>query len=211
MWKRETELTEAESAEPTAGEAVLDPSAELPAPTAEEELAGEADTGGRVDSGGVAAPPAEAEVDRLKAERDQLLDRLARLQAEFENARKRAERERAESRDFVAGSIVEQFLPVLDNFELALKSTGSAQQLRDGVNLIVKQMEETLEKMHVKAVPTVGEAFDPRIHDALGTVERDDVPDQHIAEEVRRGYRIRDRLVRPALVRVAHNPKQVNE
>ncbi len=211
MWKRETELTEAESAEPTAGEAVLDLSAELPAPTAEEELAGETETADRADGGGVAAPPAEAEVDRLKAERDQLLDRLARLQAEFENARKRAERERAEYRDFVAGSIVEQFLPVLDNFELALKSTGSAQQLRDGVKLIVKQMEEALEKMHVKAVPTVGEAFDPYIHEALGTVERDDVPDQHVAEEVRRGYRIRERLVRPALVRVAHNPKQVSE
>ena len=61
------------------------------------------------------------------------------------------------------------------------------------------------------AIPTVGEAFDPRIHEALGTVDRDDMPDQHVAEEVRRGYRLRDRLIRPALVRVAHNPNQVNE
>ena len=104
----------------------------------------------------------------MKAERDQLLDRLARLQAEFENSRKRAERERAEYRDYVASGVVEQFLPVLDNFGLALKSTGSAHQLRSGVNLIVKQMEEILEKMQVKAVPTVGEVFDPRIHEALG-------------------------------------------
>ena len=147
----------------------------------------------------------------MKAERDQLLDRLARLQAEFENARKRAERERAEFREFATGSVAEQFLPVLDNFELALKSKGSAEQLRSGVSLIVKQMEEILEKMQVKAVPTVGEAFDPRFHEALGTVERDDIPDQHVAEEVRRGYKIRERLLRPALVRVAHNPKQVNE
>ena len=98
---------------------------------------------------------------------------------------------------------------MLDNFELALKSSGSAHQLRSGVSLIVKQMEEILGKMQVKAVPAVGEAFDPRIHEAMGTVERDDVPDQHVAEEIRRGYKIRERLLRPALVRVAHNPKQV--
>jgi molecular chaperone GrpE len=111
----------------------------------------------------------------------------------------------------VTGSVVEQFLPVLDNFELALKSTGSAQQLRSGVTLIMKQMEEILEKMQVRAIPAVGESFDPRVHEALGAVERDDVPDQHVAEEIRRGYKIRERLLRPALVRVAHNSKQVNE
>ena len=155
--------------------------------------------------------PVQTELEKLKAERDQLLDRLARLQAEFENARKRAERERVEYRDYAAGSVVEQFLPVLDNFELALKATGSAHQLRSGVSLIVKQMEEVLEKMQVRAVPAVGEAFDPRVHEALGTVERDDVPDQHVAEEIRRGYKLRERLLRPALVRVAHNPKQVSE
>ncbi len=72
------------------------------------------------------SPPSRAEFDQLKAERDQLVDRLARLQAEFENARKRAEREQVEFRDYATGSVVEQFLPVLDNFELALKSNGTA-------------------------------------------------------------------------------------
>ena len=96
-------------------------------------------------------------------------------------------------------------------FELALKSTGTAEQLRSGVSLIVKQMEEILQQMQVTAIPTVGEAFDPRIHEALGTVERDDLPDQHVAEEIRRGYQLRERLLRPALVRVAHNAKQVEE
>lgn len=149
--------------------------------------------------------------ERLKAERDQLLDRLARLQAEFENARKRTERERAEFRDFTTAAAVEKFLPVLDNFELALKANGTAHQLRSGVSLIVKQMDEILRQMQVMPVPAVGEPFDPRIHEALGSVEREDVPDQHVAEEVRRGYRLREKLLRPALVRVAHNPKQVNE
>jgi molecular chaperone GrpE len=152
-----------------------------------------------------------AEYDQLKAERDGLLDRLARLQAEFENARKRAERERNEYRDYATGSVVEQFLPVVDNFELALKSSGSAEQLRSGVELIVKQMEEILRQLQVHPVATVGEAFDPRLHEALGAVVRDDLPDQHVAEEVRRGYRLRERLLRPALVRVAHNPKQKSE
>jgi molecular chaperone GrpE len=152
-----------------------------------------------------------AQFEQLKAERDQLLDRIARLQAEFENARKRGERERVEFREYATGSVVEQFLPVLDNFELALKSNGTAHQLRSGVALIVKQMEEVLQKMQVIAVPTVGEPFDPRVHEALGSVEREDIPDQHVAEEIRRGYRLRERLLRPALVRVAHNPKQTSE
>jgi molecular chaperone GrpE len=153
----------------------------------------------------------QAESDELKKERDQLKDRVARLQAEFENARKRAEKEKADFRDFALGSVVEQFLPVLDNFELALKSTGSLDQLRAGVELIVKQMEEILRGMQVQPVATVGEEFDPRYHEAMGSVEREDLPDQHVAEEIRRGYRLREKLLRPALVRVVSNPKQTSE
>jgi molecular chaperone GrpE len=145
-----------------------------------------------------AEPVSRVEFDQLKAERDQLLDRLARMQAEFENARKRAERERIEFRDYATGSVVEQFLPVLDNFALALDSAGSAEQLRSGVE-------------QVTPVATVGEAFDPRLHEAIGLVERDDLPDQHVAEEIRRGYRLRERLLRPAMVRVVSNPKQTSE
>ena len=160
---------------------------------------------------GAGEPVSRAEFDKLKAERDQLLDRIARLQAEFENARKRSERERVEFREFATGSVVEQFLPVLDNFELALKSEGTAHQLRSGVALIVKQMEEVLKQLQVTPVPAVGEAFDPRVHEALGSVDREDLPDQHVAEEIRRGYKLRERLLRPAMVRIAHNPKQTSE
>lgn len=152
-----------------------------------------------------------ADFDQLKAERDQLVDRLARIQAEFENARKRAEREKLEYRDYATGQVVEQFLPVLDNFTLALNANGSADQLRSGVQLIVKQMEDVLRGLQVVAVPTVGEPFDPRVHEALGSVERDDIPDQHVAEEIRRGYKIREKLLRPAMVRVASNPRQTAE
>jgi molecular chaperone GrpE len=156
-----------------------------------------------------AAP--RTEFDQLKAERDHLKDRVARLQAEFENARKRAEREKSEFREYAAGNVVEQFLPVLDNFELALKATGSADQLRSGVELIVKQMEEVLRQLQVTPVAAVGEEFDPRYHEALGSVERDDLPDHFVAEEIRRGYKLRDRLLRPSMVRVVSNPKQQKE
>jgi molecular chaperone GrpE len=190
-------------------------------PPADGESAGEHSVGSTAESNVVpisleeSAPQDEsvsrAEYDQLKAERDQLLDRLARLQAEFENARKRAERDRLADRDYAAGSVVEHFLPVVDNFELALKSNSTAHQLRLGIELIVKQMEEVLRQLQVSPIPSVGEAFDPHLHEALGTVDREDLPDQHVAEEIRRGYRLRERLLRPALVRVAHNPKQTSE
>src|ERR1700739_3891086 len=137
-----------------------------------------------------------------------MVDRLARVQAEFENARKRETRERNESRDYAVAGAIEQFLPVLDNFQLALKSTGSAEQLRTGVELIVKQMEEALRSLNVQAIGIVGTAFDPPVHEALDTVDRSDLPDHQVFEEVRRGYRIKERLLRPALVRVVNNPQQ---
>ncbi len=145
------------------------------------------------------------EYDRMKAERDQLFDRLARLQAEFDNARKREARERAEFRDFAVAGAVEQFLPVLDNFQLALNAQGSAEQLRGGVELIVKQMEDALKAIGVQPVETVGTQFDPRFHEALGSIETSEAPDQQVMEEIRRGYSIKERLLRPALVRVANN------
>jgi len=205
--KQERELTVVDAPEfsETGTEARINTSTELPVPPAGEEFESPTGADGKTESG------AQAEFEQLRAERNGLLDRLARLQAEFENARKRAERERGEQRDFVTGQVVEQFLPVLDNFELALKSTGSEKQLRSGVDLIVKQMKEILQKMQVTAIASVGEVFDPRFHEAMGTVECDDVPDQHVAEEVRRGYKLREKLLRPALVRVAHNNKQVSE
>ena len=148
------------------------------------------------------------ELERVKAERDTLIDRLARLQAEFDNARKREARERNEFRDFAVAGAVEQFLPVLDNFQLALKATGSAEQLRTGVELIVKQMEEALRSLNVQPVETVGTIFDPRVHEALEMIEKPDLPDHQIFDEIRRGYRIKERLLRPALVRVVNNPQQ---
>jgi len=159
-------------------------------------------------AGEAAAAQLQSEFDRVKGERDQLLDRLARLQAEFENARKREARERADFRDFAVSGAIEQVLPVLDNFHLALGSAGSVEQLRTGIELIVKQMEDVLRTLNVQPVESVGARFDPRVHEALESVDRTDLPDHQVLEEVRRGYRIRDRLLRPALVRIVNNPQQ---
>ena len=194
MPEQESELTLSEEAEAAAAAAAAEEKAVLEMP----DRAGDESV-------------SRAELEQLRGERDQLLDRLARLQAEFENARKRTEREQAEFRDYATGNVVEKFLPVLDHFELALKANGTTEQLRSGVELIVKQMEDVLRQLQVVAIPTTGEQFDPRQHEALGTVERDDLPDQHVAEEIRRGYKLREKLLRPALVRVASNPKQTSE
>ncbi|WP_348268464.1 nucleotide exchange factor GrpE [Edaphobacter paludis] len=154
---------------------------------------------------------AQAELEQVKGERDQLIDRLARLQAEFENARKRESRERADARDYVVSSTVEPFLGVMDNFQLAMKSDGTVEQLRNGVGLILKQMEDALRAMNVVPVETVGTQFDPRIHEALGSIETKEFPDHQVLEEVRRGYKIREKLLRPALVRIAANAEQVSD
>jgi molecular chaperone GrpE len=153
----------------------------------------------------------KAEVEKLREERDQLLDRLARQQAEFENARRRETKERADVRDYAVQGAIEPFLGVMDNFQLALKAQGSADQLRTGVELILKQMEEALRSLNVQAVETVGAQFDPRIHEALGSIETAEFPDHQVVEEIRRGYKIREKLLRPALVKIASNPAQVND
>jgi molecular chaperone GrpE len=151
------------------------------------------------------------EITHLKAEKDQLIDRLARLQAEFDNARKREAKERADSREYTVGSTVEPFLSVMDNFQLALKANGTADQLRSGVELILKQMDDALKGLQVTPVESVGAQFDPRIHEALGSIQTAEFPDHQVLEEIRRGYKIRERLLRPAMVRIAENPAQVND
>ena len=151
------------------------------------------------------------ELEQARGERDQLKDRLARLQAEFDNARKRETKERADARDYAIQGAVEPFLGVMDNFNLALKAEGDVTQLRAGVQLILKQMDEALRGLNVQPVETVGTIFDPRVHEALGSIETKEYPDHQVVEEIRRGYKLRDKLLRPALVKIAVNPSQVSD
>ncbi len=149
-----------------------------------------------------------AELEQARGERDLLRERLARLQAEFDNARKREAKERQDARDRGIESAIEPFLGVMDNFALALKAQGSIEQLRAGVDLILKQMEEALRTLSVQAVESVGTPFDPHLHEALGSVETPEYPDHQVIEEIRRGYKLREKLLRPALVRIATNTAQ---
>lgn len=166
-------------------------------PADSEELAQEA-------QGGVS----RQEYERVGQERDALLDRLARMQAEFDNYRKRNAREQAEFRDYAIADAVKSFLPVLDNFDLALKhqqSEAADGALRSGIELIRKQMEDVLTRLGVQIVPTLGQQFDPRVHEAIEMVESRDHSDHEVIEELQRGYKLKDRLLRPAMVRVATN------
>lgn len=147
-----------------------------------------------------------AELVKLKQERDELFDRLARTQAEFENYRKRSQREQEEFRHYAVSEAVKLFIPILDNFNLALKhESSSADDLRKGLGLIRKQMEDALAKLGVQAVEAQGTEFDPHQHEAVEMVESGEHADNQVVEELQRGYKLRDRLLRPAMVRVAKN------
>jgi molecular chaperone GrpE len=146
-----------------------------------------------------------AELQKLKAERDSLLDRLARAQAEFENARRRASKEQQDFRDYAAADAIKALLPVLDSFDRALQVKSDPGDFRGGVDLIYKQLQDALAKLGVRAIPAKGEPFDPRVHEAIEMVETSDAPDHEVLEELQRGYKIKDRLLRPAMVKVAKN------
>ena len=178
------------------------------------EAAGALDLEHELAAGEVAADPAgivgpdagEAEVLTLRAERDSLLERLARAQAEFENARRRAVREQQEFREFATADVVKAMLPVADNFERALRAKSDAAEFRSGVELIYKQLTDVFGRLGVQVIAAEGQPFDPRLHEAVEMVETEDAPDQTVVEELQRGYRVKDRLLRPAMVRVAKNP-----
>lgn len=152
----------------------------------------------------VAEPTKEDEIKKLRDERDNLFDRLARLQAEFDNYRKRAAKENSDFREYAVADAAKSLLPVLDNLALALKNASDrSDDFRTGVELIYRQLQDTMQKLNVQTVQAKGEPFDPRLHEAIEVVESDEVPDHHVLEELQPGYRMKDRLLRPAMVKVA--------
>jgi molecular chaperone GrpE len=180
----------------------LDLDRELPAAEDEE-------TGPIPIAGKAADESAASETEKLRAERDALLDRLARLQAEFDNARKRAVREQQEFREYAAADVIKNFLPILDSFERALKAGGdsNSSEFRNGIELIYRQFQDALQKIGVQPIVSVGQAFDPRVHEAVEMVDTSEVPDHHVLDELQRGYKYKERLLRPAMVRVARNAR----
>ena len=148
-----------------------------------------------------------SDFDKLKSERDSLIERLARLQAEFENARKRTAREQQEFREYAVSDALKVLLPSLDSFERALQTSASDKEFRGGVELIYKQLQDALSKLGLRPIPAKGEPFDPHLHQAIEMVDTDEAEDHHVLDELQRGYKLKDRLLRPSMVRVARNPK----
>jgi molecular chaperone GrpE len=155
------------------------------------------------------SPGRDAEYQKLKSERDTLLDRLARLQAEFENARKRSVREQQEFREFALADALKSLLPVLDSFERAMQHHhGAKSEFRSGVELIYKQLQDALEKMGLRPISAKGEMFDPHLHEAVEMVDTSEARDHEVLEELQRGYKLKERMLRPAMVKVARNSKR---
>ncbi|MGA8152212.1 MAG: nucleotide exchange factor GrpE [Terriglobales bacterium] len=179
----------------------LDAEHELPASDETQD-----DLPARVDASGTGLSGDNAELQKLKAERKMLLDRLARMQAEFDNARKRATREQQDYRDYALADALKGMLPTLDSLERALQ-VGSTEksELRNGVELIHKQLLDALSKLGLRPIQAKGELFDPHLHEAIEMVETTVAKDHQVLEELQRGYKLKDRLLRPAMVRVARN------
>jgi molecular chaperone GrpE len=162
-----------------------------------------------VDDQPVANDPAvAAELEKLRAERDMLADRMARMQAEFDNARKRAAKEQQDYRDYALSDTIKTLIPVLDSFDRALQSSPEKSEFHVGVELIQKQLEAALTKLGVQVIEARGEQFDPRFHEAIEMVDTDDARDNEVLEELQRGYKLKERLLRPAMVRVARSSRQ---
>ncbi len=147
-----------------------------------------------------------------KAKESQVsFDRLLRLQAEFDNYRKRMEKERIEYIKFANEGIIKELLSVADNFERALNSTSRAHDfnvLHQGVEMILKQLQELLKEKGITKIEAVGIQFDPNKHEAIAEVETSEHPDHFVVEELQKGYMLNGRVIRPAAVKVAKKPQE---
>jgi len=146
------------------------------------------------------------ERDRLTAEKAELNDLLLRRTADFENFRKRAERDRYDFLQFAGMEFVREMLPILDDFERALKTESADPSYAKGIQLIYSRLHDALKKMGLEPMETVGKAFDPNLHQAVERVETDRAEDQSILGEFQKGYNFKGKLLRPAMVRVAVRP-----
>jgi len=144
-----------------------------------------------------------AERDQLVAEKAELQDRLLRGRAEFDNFRKRTERERSDYIQYAAMEMVRELLPILDDFERALKVETTDREYAKGVELIYQRMYDSLKKMGLEPIATEGQQFDPNLHKAIERVPTKDAQDQMVLGEFQRGYNFKGKLLRPAMVRVA--------
>jgi molecular chaperone GrpE len=151
-------------------------------------------------------PDLQNEFEALKQERDGLYDRLLRKQAEFDNYKKRMDREKSEFMQFASADLIKELLNALDSFELALKNAATkpdAQNMLRGFELIYKQLQDTLTRFGLKPIEAKGKTFDPNFHQAVSTQATNEIDENTVIEEMRKGYLLNGRLLRPAMVSVA--------
>jgi molecular chaperone GrpE len=142
-------------------------------------------------------------LEELRRERDAVQDRLLRTAAEFDNYRKRMDRDRRDLAEYTAGEVLGEFLPIIDNLERALQAAPQDDPLRKGVELVHKQMLDLLRKRGVTPIEALGADFDPRFHQAVSQETSEGHRDGEVMDEMQRGYMLGDRLLRPAMVKVA--------
>jgi molecular chaperone GrpE len=154
-----------------------------------------------------ATPTDQQELEALKKDRDDLFDRLLRKQAEFENYKKRVEREKSEFAQFASSELMKELLNSLDSFDLAIRNAAAegkgAEKTLKGFELIYKQLQDTLSRFGLKPVEAKGKKFDPNFHQAVSTQPTKDVEENTVIEEMRKGYTLNGRLLRPAMVSVS--------
>ena len=156
-----------------------------------------------------ATDPADlsAECDRLRAEVADLQDRMLRRQAEFENFRRRNERDRSDFLEYAGMEFVRELLPILDDFERARKTECTDESYRKGIELIYQRLQDVLKKMGLEPIDVApGTEFDPNLHQAVVRLETEDAPDNTILEGFQRGYNFKGKLLRPVMVKVAVKP-----
>jgi molecular chaperone GrpE len=159
-------------------------------------------------------PLTPEQIEELKtraARADENWDRLLRTTADFENFKKRAARERIETAQSAAAALVEKLLPVLDHFEMAQAAAQTAgdqkpASLQAGIAMIQQQMKTILTETGLEEIDAAGKPFDPLLHEAVSMLESAEVPEGHVSQQLRKGYKLRDRLLRPATVVVAKKP-----
>jgi molecular chaperone GrpE len=180
------------------------------APAADDATSGDGSSDSAADSATEAGADA---LELFRRDKDDLTRSLQRLQADFDNYRKRIERDRSAETMRATAAVIQGLLPVLDGFEraLAVPTDPAHESYRQGFNLIYRSLRDALERLGLERIETTGKLFDPHLHQAVERVDSADHPDGAILAEMQTGYRFRDRVLRPAMVRVAVHPKSSAE
>jgi molecular chaperone GrpE len=160
---------------------------------------------------GTVTPEQFAELKDRAAKADEHWDRLLRTTADFENFKKRAAREKQDAIKFANESLLQKLIPILDNFDMALSAaqnaqTDAVQSLQTGVNMIYQQFKNAMTDAGLEEISAEGKNFDPNLHEAVSQQETEDVPEGRVVQQLRKGYKFRERLLRPASVVVAKRP-----